>query len=65
MKRPETPFRGHDNAAELALYMTMELSDRQWKLGFMDRRHKIRRLMIEARNLGALQEQIGAGEATF
>ena len=43
----------------------MELSNRQWKLGFTDRRHKIRRVAMEARNLVALQEQIGRAKSRF
>jgi hypothetical protein len=42
MRRPERSFTGKDSAGEQALYMAMELSNRQWKLGFTDRRHKIR-----------------------
>jgi transposase len=45
--------------------MAMELSNRQRKLGFRDRRHKIRRVTIEARNLVALQEQIGQAKSRF
>jgi hypothetical protein len=63
MRRPETPFGKQDSAGEPALYMAMELSNRQWKLGFTDRRHKIRRVSVEARNLVALQEQIGQAKA--
>jgi transposase len=47
------------------LYMAMGLSNRQWKLGFTDRRHKIRRVTIEARNLLVLQEQIGQAKSRF
>jgi hypothetical protein len=49
MRRPERSFTGNDSAGEQALYMAMELSNRQWKLGFTDRRHKIRRVSVEAR----------------
>jgi transposase len=35
------------------------------QLGFTDRRHKIRRVSVEARNLVALQEQIGQAKARF
>jgi hypothetical protein len=39
--------------------MAMELSHRQWRLGFTDRWHKIRGVTIEARNRVAVQDQIG------
>jgi hypothetical protein len=63
MRRPETAFGKQDSAGEPALYMGM--SNRQWDLGFSDRRHKIRRVVIEARDLVALQEQIGRAKARF
>ena len=50
MKQPETRLVNKDSAKSGTLYMAMELSNRQWKLGFTDRRYKIRRLTIEARN---------------
>jgi transposase len=65
MRQPKTPFGKKDSAGEQALYMAMELSNRQWKLGFTDRRRKIRRVTIEARNLVALQEQIGQAKSRF
>ena len=58
MKHPEVPWPDDASANRGALYMAMELSNRQWKLGFTDRRHRIRRVTVEARNLVALQEQI-------
>jgi len=45
--------------------MAMELSNRQWKFGFTYRRHKIRQVTVEARNLVALQEQIGQVKSRF
>ena len=45
--------------------MAMELSNRQWKLGFTDWRNKIRGVTVEARNLFALQEQIGRAKSHF
>jgi transposase len=49
-----------------ALYMAIEIGERQWKLGFstgMGQRPRIR--TIEARNLGRLVEEIGAAKARF
>jgi transposase len=43
--------------------MAMELSSRQWTLGFTDRRNKIRRMTIEARNLVSFWEQIGEAKS--
>ena len=42
MTRPETLFGNQDSAGEPALYMAMELSNRQWELGLTDQRHIIR-----------------------
>ena len=44
MKQPETLITKQDSTQEPALYMAMELGNRQWKLGFTDRRHKIHRV---------------------
>ena len=63
MKRPETPFGKQDSAGQAALYMAMELSNRQWTLAFTDRRHNPRRVTVEARDLVALQEQIGQAKS--
>ena len=57
MKNPETRLINDDSAKSCRLYMAMELSNRQWKLGFTDRRHKVRRVAIKVRNLAALQEE--------
>jgi len=65
MRRPETPFGGQDSAGQRGLYLAMELSHRQWQLGLTDRRHKMRRVTVEARNLVALQEQIRLAKAHF
>jgi transposase len=65
MRRPETPFGKQDSAGEPALYMARELTNRQWKLGFTYRRYKIRWVVIEPRNLVALQERIGRSKARF
>lgn len=65
MRRPETPVGKQDNAGEQALYMAMELSNRQWTLGFTDRRHNPRRVTVAARDLVALQEQIGQAKSRF
>jgi hypothetical protein len=40
MRPPETLVGTQDNAGEPALHMAMELSNREWKLGFPDRRLK-------------------------
>ena len=63
MKRPETPFGGQDSAEQRGLYLAMELSHRQWQLGLTDRRHKMLRVTVEARNFAALQEQIRLAKA--
>jgi len=65
MNHPETPLAKEGRAESGRLYMAMELSNRQWKLGFTDRRHNVRRVAIEARNALALQEQIGQAKARF
>ncbi len=65
MRRPEALIAKEDSTQDPALYMAMELSNRQWKLGFADRRHKVRRVTVEARNLIALQEQIGRAKVRF
>lgn len=49
-----------------ALYMGIEIGERQWKLGFstgMGQRPRLR--TIEARNLGRLEEEIRAAKARF
>lgn len=65
MKRSETPLTSESSTRDGVLYMAMELSHREWKLGFTDRRHKVRRGSIEARNLMGLPEQIGRAKARF
>jgi len=65
MRRPGTPFGGKDSARERGLYLAMELSNRLWQLGFTDRRDKMRRVTVEARNLAALQKQIRLAKAHF
>ena len=46
-----------DNAAEPALYMAMELSNKRWKLAFGDGR-KRRQVGIEAGDLKGLSEAL-------
>jgi hypothetical protein len=65
MRRPETPFVEQDSAGQAALYMAMELSNRQWRLAFTDRRHNPRRVTAAARDLVALREQIGQAKSRF
>ena len=65
MRQPETLITKQDSTGDPALYMAMELSNRQWKLGFTDRRHKVRRVKVEARNLIAVHEQIGRAKGHF
>ena len=65
MRRPETPFVEQDSAGQAALYMAMELSNRQWRLAFTDRRHNPRRVTVATRDLAALQEQIGQAKSRF
>jgi transposase len=45
--------------------MAMELSNRQWKLAFTDRRHNPRRVTVAARDLVALHEQIAQAKSRF
>lgn len=65
MKRPEAPFGKQDSAGQAARYMAMELSNRQWKLAFTDRRHNPRRVTVAARDLVALHEQIAQAKSRF
>jgi hypothetical protein len=43
MRRPKTPCTEKDSAGKQVLHLATELSNRRWKLGFMDGRHRIRR----------------------
>jgi len=45
------------------LLVAMEVGNRQWKLGFTHRPHKIGRVTIEVRDRPALQEQIGQAKS--
>ena len=65
MKDPETPLTDKDSAECDALCMAMELSHGQWKLGFTDGPHKVRRVTIEARKLVLLQEQMRQAKVRF
>lgn len=60
------PVATRKESGASALYMAIESSDRQWKLGFsigMGQRSRIR--MVEARDLGRLEAEIRAAKARF
>jgi len=61
------PVATRQSASEApALYMSIEIGERQWKLGFsIGRGQRPRMRTIEARALGRLEEEIRAAKARF
>ena len=57
-----TVLQSNTTEKGLVLYMALELSNKQWKLGFSNGR-KRRHVTIESGNLIALNEQIGLARA--
>lgn len=65
MTAPETALRGKDTAIARDLYMSLELSDKQWKLTFGDGRRGPSRCSVAAGDQAAVLERIRKAKARF
>jgi len=64
MKKTKGPPGKNDTIKGAVLYMSLELSQKKWKLGFSDGK-KMRFRHIAARVLGQLQEEIEMAKEKF
>jgi len=65
MTAPETALQGKDTAIARDLYMSLELSDKQWKLTFGDGRRGPSRCSVAAGDQAAVLERIRKAKARF
>lgn len=65
MTAPETALQEKDIAIARDLYMSLELSDKRWKLTFGDGRHSPSRCSVAAGDQAAVLERIHKAKARF
>lgn len=65
MTAPETALRGKDTAIARDLYMSLELSDKRWKLTFGDGRRGPSRCSVAAGDQAAVLERIHRAKLRF
>ena len=65
MTAPETTLQGKDRATTGILYMSVELSDKHWKLTLSDGSRSPSRCSIAAGDTAALLERVRKGQAAL
>jgi transposase len=65
MTAPETTLQGKDKAAARSPYMSLELSDRHWKLSFGDGGRSSSRCTVAAGDVAAILERVRKAKLRF